>query len=162
MLDAARALPWASGGTVGDQLDRRGPAGKAALDRAISRAPVLSADYVTDGSARVELGLPIEAVRIAIEEPRWITPGPATPSAPTAIVVDARRFKIALAVGFHLDPATVAPVVFATTPPGADVLGAAPVQVRATRVQDGTLHVEGADLGGVSGALVVVMVRQIP
>jgi hypothetical protein len=74
--DAARAaiakqlpeLPLAAGGTV---ADRAGDAAvKARLDRAVEHAITLDAQPETDGSWRVEIAVPLEAIRQAVLGPR--------------------------------------------------------------------------------------------
>jgi len=160
---AAKALPWAAGGTVGEQL--KGKDGQAALDGAVAAAIVLGADYFTDGSVRVELGLPIEAVRVAIAGPRRVEPGSAPDPGPTAIVVDATRLDVGPAVGLGLQSggaSAVGPVVFAHERPDAEQLGPRPADVKAARRKGGALVVDNVDPAAVPGALVVVMVRARP
>ena len=74
--DAARAklaaelpgLPLAGGGTLKGKLADKTL--KARIDRAVAAAMVLDATPETDGSWNVTLGVPIEAVRLAIDGPR--------------------------------------------------------------------------------------------
>ena len=93
----------------------------------LERARVISADYVTDGSVRVDVALPIESVRQALAGPRRLA---AADIGPTAIVVDARALKLAPAVGLGLragGDVRRGPVMVATARPGPDVLGPRPV-----------------------------------
>ncbi|MBA3453294.1 MAG: hypothetical protein H0T42_09405 [Deltaproteobacteria bacterium] len=62
------ALPLAAGGTLADKLGD--PAIKARIDRAVAYAISLSADPETDGSWRVTMAVPIEALRQALTGPR--------------------------------------------------------------------------------------------
>ncbi|HEY0190369.1 MAG TPA: hypothetical protein VGC42_04555 [Kofleriaceae bacterium] len=81
-------LPLASGGTVGDQLAAGGAGGplRARLDAAVDAAIAIAAEPETDGSWRVTLAVPLEAIRLALAEPR------ALPAAgdrdPPVIIVD--------------------------------------------------------------------------
>lgn len=63
-----RTLPLASGGTLADKLTDA--ATKARVDRAIASAISLTADPETDGSWRVTMAVPIEALRQALTGPR--------------------------------------------------------------------------------------------
>jgi hypothetical protein len=159
----ARALPWAAGGTVGDAVDERGDAGKAALERVVARAAVTAADYLTDGSVRVTMALPIEAVRQAIDGAREVAAGAAVDGdAVTAVVVDARGVKVPAAVGLAIGDERGA-VVVAHARPSAAVLGSRVLAVKATAVKAGRIAVAGqgdAVAAAVkAGALVVVLVK---
>ncbi len=62
------ALPLAAGGTLAAKLTD--PAIKARIDRAVASAISLTADPETDGSWRVTMAVPIEALRQALTGPR--------------------------------------------------------------------------------------------
>jgi hypothetical protein len=79
-------LPVASGGTVGAKA-KADAAVKDRLARAIANAVTLAADPETDGSWRVTLAVPIEAVRQAVVGPRAITAG-GDDTGPAVVVVD--------------------------------------------------------------------------
>jgi hypothetical protein len=68
IADALGALPLAAGGTLADRL------GDAALrvrvDAAVAAAIAIAAEPETDGSWRVTLAVPLEAIRIALGAPR--------------------------------------------------------------------------------------------
>jgi hypothetical protein len=64
-------LPLAIGGKVADAT--KDAATKDRLARAVANAVTLSADPETDGSWRVTMGVPVEAVRQAVEGPRVAT-----------------------------------------------------------------------------------------
>ena len=66
------ALALAAGGTLGDKLSDA--AIKARLDQAVASAITLTADPETDGSWRVSLAVPLEAVRQAVAGPRSLAP----------------------------------------------------------------------------------------
>ncbi len=61
-------LPLAAGGTLAAKLTD--PAVKARIDRAVAAAVSLTADPETDGSWRVTMAVPIEALRQALTGPR--------------------------------------------------------------------------------------------
>jgi hypothetical protein len=97
---ALPALPLAEGGTLGSRLaDARVQAG---LDRAVAAAITLDADPSTDGSWKVTLAVPVEALRQAIAGPRAL---PATASdADTPPVVIVEGVRAAPAIGYKLGP----------------------------------------------------------
>lgn len=110
LAEAARGLPLAAGGTVGQALD---DAGRARLERAIEGAVEVEVDYGSDGSVVLTAGLPIEAVRLALAG----LPGPtAVPDdAPTGLIVEVAGLVKEPAVGFVLaidDTEYAGPVVF--------------------------------------------------
>jgi hypothetical protein len=76
------ALPLASGGTLATKLTD--PAVRARVDAAVEAAITVAAEPETDGSWHVTLGVPIEALRQAIDEPRVL---PATGDAGSPIVI---------------------------------------------------------------------------
>jgi hypothetical protein len=76
-------LPLADGGKLEAKLADK--AIKAAVDRAVANALVVAADPETDGSWRVTMGVPIEALRQAIDGgPRAVV----TDDAPAVVVVE--------------------------------------------------------------------------
>ena len=76
------SLPLAAGGTLAPRL--ADGAVKARIDAAIDAAVALTAEPETDGSWRVTLAVPLEAIRIALGAPREL---PAAGDAGPAIVV---------------------------------------------------------------------------
>jgi hypothetical protein len=62
------ALPLASGGTLAPRL--ADAAVKARIDAAVDAAIAIAAEPETDGSWRVTLSVPIEAIRLALDGPR--------------------------------------------------------------------------------------------
>lgn len=86
LADKVGDLPVASGGTVGAKA-KADAAVNDRLARAIANAVTLSADPETDGSWRVTLAVPIEAVRQALVGPRAIAAG-ADDTGPAVVVVD--------------------------------------------------------------------------
>jgi hypothetical protein len=104
-LDAARqriavrlgALPLATGGTLATRL--ADGAIKARVDAAVDAAIVLAAEPETDGSWHVTLAVPLEAIRLAIAEPRALAP--AGDAGPPVVVVEgvAARPAIGWTVG---------------------------------------------------------------
>ncbi|MGE0549675.1 MAG: hypothetical protein AB7O24_20640 [Kofleriaceae bacterium] len=65
---ALPGLPLAGGGKLGDKLDDA--AVKARIDRALDFAITLDAQPETDGAWQITMGLPLEAVRQALDGPR--------------------------------------------------------------------------------------------
>jgi hypothetical protein len=93
---ALPALPLAEGGTLAAKLGDA--AIQARVDRAVAAAITVDADPSTDGSWRVTLGVPIEAIRQALTGPR---PAPAADAeGPPVVVVEGAR--AAPAVGYRL------------------------------------------------------------
>jgi hypothetical protein len=80
---AAATLPLAGGGTLKAKL--ADPKIKARVDEAIANARPLASTPQTDGSWDVTLGLPIEAIRIAVSGPRTFA---ATDSDPPIVIVE--------------------------------------------------------------------------
>lgn len=65
---ALGALPLAAGGTLADRLGDA--ALRARIDAAVAVAIAIAAEPETDGSWRVTLAVPLEAIRIALGAPR--------------------------------------------------------------------------------------------
>ncbi len=110
--DAAKAtiaaalpkLPLAAGGKVGDKVGDKDV--KARIDRAVDAAIAIAAEPETDGSWRVAMAVPIEAVREAIAGPRAL---PADGDAgPAVVVIDGGTGKPA--VGWTVGGKSVATV----------------------------------------------------
>jgi hypothetical protein len=78
------ALPLAAGGTLADQLG--GAAVKARIDAAVDASITVSAEPETDGSWHVVLAVPLEAIRVALGEPRALPP--AGDRGPPIVVVE--------------------------------------------------------------------------
>jgi hypothetical protein len=96
LLAAVPALPLAEGGTFAAKLGDA--AVKARIDRAVAAAITIDAEPSTDGSWKVTLGLPIEALRQALTGPR---PAPASDAeGPPIVVVEGAR--AAPAIGYRL------------------------------------------------------------
>jgi hypothetical protein len=93
---ALPALPLAEGGTLAGKLGD--PAVKARVDRAVAAAITVDAEPSTDGSWKVTLGVPIEAIRQALTGPR--TAPASDVDGPPVVVVEGAR--AAPAVGYKL------------------------------------------------------------
>jgi hypothetical protein len=106
LAEQLAALPLAAGGTAGDRLDARARAALA------ERAIALAAAPETDGSWRVELVVPIEAVRQAIAGPRTLAP--AGDAGAAMIVVDGSG--AAPSVGWTANGAPIATIFVAAVP----------------------------------------------
>ena len=83
-------LPLAAGGTVAGQA-----AAKDRIARAVDAALTIDAEPETDGSWRVTLAVPIEAVRQAIAGPRALDPK--GDAGPPVVVVDGVKAKPSVA-----------------------------------------------------------------
>jgi hypothetical protein len=73
LAGAIASLPVAGGSTLASRLTDRSV--KSRIDAAVDAAITVAAEPETDGSWHVVLALPIEALRIAISEPRSVPPG---------------------------------------------------------------------------------------
>jgi hypothetical protein len=93
---ALPALPLAAGGTLAGRLGDA--AVKARVDRAIAAAIVVDAEPSTDGSWKVSLGVPIEAIRQALTGPR-AAPASDVDGPPVVVVEGARATP---AIGYQL------------------------------------------------------------
>lgn len=148
LLALARALALAGGGTVGERADVD-PSVAARLARAVERALDLTVDYGSDGSVVLAAGLPLEAVRQAVQGvAAQELAGLAAPGrAPTAVIVDARAVLDAPALGLALRAGAetyAGPVVFHRKPGRAAAdprRGARPVRTRARALGHGALSV---------------------
>ena len=93
---ALPSLPLAEGGTLAGKL--ADAAVKARVERAVAAAITLDAEPSTDGSWKVTLAVPIEAIRQALTGPR---PAPASDAeGPPVVVVEGAR--AAPAIGYKL------------------------------------------------------------
>jgi flagellar hook-length control protein FliK len=110
---ALPALPLAGGGTLAGKLGDA--AVKARVDRAVAAALTLDADLSTDGSWKVTLAVPIEAVRQALAGPR---PAPASDAdGPPVVIVEGA--KATPAVGYRLGKLAAPAVWIKEVPPWA-------------------------------------------
>lgn len=182
LVAAARALPVAGGGTVGDALDADAAAA-ARLDAAAVTLVEVETQWLPDGSVRIRRGLAVESIRQALAGPRAVAPAWAgadrdadADAAPTSIVVDATGVAVTPAVGVELavgqgGAATALPAVWrAAAPKDRDkkkgsLLGARPARVRATAAAGATLVLEAdvdVDLAAAAaaGAVVIVVVSE--
>lgn len=131
-------LPLAAGGTVADKAKDKAVAERIA--RAVANAVVVAADPETDGAWRVTLGVPVEAVRQAIDGPRTLAVGAADQGPPVVLVEGA---KATPAVGWTIN-GTGAAVLWVT----ADALPAwakAAPRVTAKSAKAGAIEVGGTD-----------------
>jgi hypothetical protein len=142
------ALPVAGGGTVGDKA-KGNKAVAARIDSAIDAALTVDAEPETDGSWRVTLGVPIEAVRQAIGGVRAVAAGQQD-SGPAVVVVDGVIAKPA--VGWTVGGVGAATVWVTKAPAWASD---AP-HVKATSAKKGAIDV-GAGMQGPAATLFVIM-----
>ncbi len=112
LADKVAQLPVASGGTVGAKAKADAQI-KDRLARAVASAVTLAAEPETDGSWRVTLAVPIEAVRQAITGPRVVV-ATADDEGPPVVIVDGAAGKPA--VGWKV-AGLDAPTLWVTAPP---------------------------------------------
>lgn len=77
-------VPLAGGGTVADRLGDA--AVKARVEAAVAAAIGVTAELATDGSWKVTMAVPIEAIRQALVGPRAL--GPAGDAGPSVVIVE--------------------------------------------------------------------------
>jgi hypothetical protein len=90
LLVAARALPWAGGGTLGTRADAD-PETLRALDLAVDGATTDDVSIQSDGSVVLRLSASLDALA-------GLSPNPGAPG----VVVDGRKHAVAPAVGYHI------------------------------------------------------------
>jgi hypothetical protein len=160
LLEAARALRLASGGTLGAAM-AKDDALAARVERSLERPRDVRIDHASDGSARVTVAAPLEGLRAARVAARKgaadddgdaiaVTAAPAPPlTAPTALLIEAKGELVQPVLGLTLRAGKLrhaGPVLFfhdAELAARDARLGARVVRGRATRNDDGELHVAG-------------------
>ena len=105
-------LPLASGGTLAAKL-KSDTAIRAAIHEAVAQAIVVAEDLETDGSWRLTMAVPIEAVRIAVAGVRRL--GPSGDAGLPVVVVDARA-AVKPAVGYTVGGLAAATVFVKDVP----------------------------------------------
>jgi len=131
-------LPLAAGGTVAGQT-----AAKDRIARAVDAALTIDAEPETDGSWRVTLAVPIEAVRVAIAGPRALDPK--GDAGPPVVVVDGVKAKPS--VGWTIGGIAAATVWVDKAPAGAP-------HVTAKSAAKGAIDVDG--MTGTASTLFVI------
>ena len=139
----SRSFPLAAGGTVAGQ-----PAAKDGIARAIDAAMTIDAEPETDGSWRVTLAVPIEAVRQAIAGPRALDPKGDT--GPAVVVVDGVKAKPA--VGWTVGGIAAATVWVDKAPAGAP-------HVTAKSAAKGAITIDAGMQGTASTLFVITTAR---
>jgi len=87
-------LPVAAGGTLKHKLADK--AVRERIDRALEHAIAVAETLETDGSWRVTMGLPMEAIRVALAGPRAL--GAAGDGDPPIVIVEGAKQKPAIGV----------------------------------------------------------------
>lgn len=146
LAKAVPALPLAGGGTVADKLGDA--AIKARIDAAVAGAIDVIADPETDGSWKVTMAVPIEAVRQALAGPRPL--GPAGDSGPAVVIVEG--VTAAPSVGMTVGGLAAATLFVKDVPAWAK--GAPKAKVKA--VKGAAIE---ADVGKATAATLFVLVR---
>jgi len=140
-------LPVAAGGTVASATSSNAAA-KAAIAKAIDTATAISAEPETDGSWKVTLGVPIEAIRQAIAGPRALD---ATGDrGPAVVIVDGVTAKPA--IGWTIGGVAAATVWTDKLPSGAPHL-------KATSAAKGAIGVAAGMQGGAATLFVIATSR---
>lgn len=128
------ALPIAGGGTIGDRA-KANEAIRARLDRAVAGALTVAAEPQTDGSWRVTLAVPLEAVRQALAGPRTASGD----SGPQVVIVDG--VSAPPAIGWKIG-GLEAPTLWVDAVPG--WAKDAP-RVTAKRAKAGEIEIDGSE-----------------
>lgn len=168
LASLAEGVALASGGDVGSAIEGD-EAAAGRLGAAAERAVEVGIDYASDGSVRVRLGLPLEAVRAALAGEARALPGGAE-GGTTGVLVRAGDALGEPVLGLTLvagDERYAAPVAFAHPPATGDRrLGGEVSRTRATGRDGPALEVamEPAELAGAraAGALVIVVLDPAP
>lgn len=156
LAEAAKTLPLASGGTVGD-LVTKDEAAQARLDAALAHAKALSVVYASDGAVEVVLGGSLEGIREAVAPP-------ATPigddASPTAIVVSGAA-AVKPVLGMTVNGVAL-PTIYVPADGAADPrIGARPFAAKLTSAKDGALEIdlsaERVKAAAAAGALLVIV-----
>lgn len=107
-------VPLAGGGTVGAKM--KDAAMKTAVEQAVARAIVIAADPETDGSWKVTMAVPIEALRLAIAgQPRVLASSAGGDEGPAVIVVEGAT-NVKPALGYKVGGITAATVFVKDVP----------------------------------------------
>ena len=148
------ALPLAGGGKVGDKLGDA--AIKARVDRAVAAAIVVDAIPETDGSYRVTMGVPVEAIRQALAGgPRALGTGDGDAAA-AVIVVEGVPAAAKPAIGWTVE-SLAAPTLWVKAVPA--WAKDAP-RLKAKSASSGTITLSGkvtGDLRGGDATLFVIV-----
>ena len=144
---AVPALPLAGGGTVADKLGD--PTIKARIDAAVAVAIGVTADPETDGSWRVTMAVPVEAVRQALAGPRALAS--AGDTGPAVVIVEG--VTAAPAIGMTIGGLAAASVWRADAPAWAK--GAPRIRAKATK--GGAID---ADIGKATAATLFVILAK--
>lgn len=107
------AIPLAGGGKVGDKL--ADPQVKARIDRVVAAAIVVDAVPDTDGSYKVTMAVPLEAIRQALAAGPRTLAGDAD-TAPAVVIVDGVPASARPALGWTVD-ALAAPTLWVKAAP---------------------------------------------
>jgi len=141
------ALPVAGGGTVGDRA-KSDQAVASRVERAVEAALAVDAEPETDGSWRVRMGVPVEALRQAVDGTRALA-GADGDTGPAIVIVEGATAKPA--VGWTVGGLAVATVWTREVPAWAKD---AP-HVKATAAENGAIDVDG--MQGSAATLYVIM-----
>jgi hypothetical protein len=144
------ALPLATGGKL--EAKWKDAAVKAEVDRAVAHAIVVTADPETDGSWRVTLGVPIEALRQALAGGARAIGG--ADDAPAVVVVDGAA-SVKPAIGYKLGAIEAAVVFVKDVPAWAKD---AP-HVKAKGAKAGVIDVDGAPVNASGATLFVIQTK---
>jgi hypothetical protein len=145
-------VPWATPGASLDEATRA---------RALAHARPRAAELRPDGSWRVTMALPLEAVRVAAHGARVVDEATDERGAITALVLDARALTLTPALGLGATIGTVSwrgPVLWTDGEPPATMVGDRPITREATGVAGDQLVGFGELSEPAAGALLIVRV----
>jgi hypothetical protein len=124
-----------------------------------AHAVVVDATLNPDGSWRVTLGLPVEAIRLGLAGARAL-PADGDVDETRAIVIDARAIDAAPVGGIAIGAAKASgATLWVDKPPGAALVGDKPVERKARKLKNGVIEVDGT-VPDLAGTLIVVVVRR--
>lgn len=132
------AVPLASGGKVGDKLEDKAIAER--VEKAIAAALVVAAEPETDGAWRITMGVPIEALRQAIDGPRRVAVA-GEDKGPPIVIVEGVAATMKPAIGWSVGGMSGATLWVSAVPPWAKD---AP-RVQAKSAKAGAIEVAGID-----------------
>lgn len=152
LATALGEVPWIDGGKPAELATRDGWIAAHAVE--------VDATLNPDGSWKVTLGLPIEAVRLGLAGPRAL-PSDGDKDGTRALVIDARKVDAAAPIGGLAIGAagTAGATLWVERTPGAEVVGDKPVERVASAVKNGVITVDGS-VPDLAGTLIVVVVRR--
>jgi hypothetical protein len=151
LASALGEVAWIAGGKPGELAAREG--------WIEAHAVVVDATLNPDGSWRVTMGLPVEAIRAGLGGVRELS-ADGDKDETRALVIDARAIDVAPVGGAGIgDAKTAGATLWVDAPPKQDLVGDKPALRKAKAMKDGVIEVDGA-VPDTAGTLIVVVVRR--